>query len=58
MSGVSPEFLPSIVTSTDRVGVLIVGLSAGLLGGSFLEELGRAGFAVPRFRVRYGTLGA
>jgi membrane protease YdiL (CAAX protease family) len=58
MSAVSPEFLPAIVTSTDTTGVLVIGLSWGLLGGGFLEELGWTGFAVPRLRLRYGVLGA
>jgi membrane protease YdiL (CAAX protease family) len=58
MSGFSPEFLPGIVTSTDTTGVLIMGLSYGLLGGGFLEELGWTGFAVPRFRLHYSILGA
>ena len=56
MSAFSPEFLPGIVTSTDTTGVLIMGLSYGLLGGGFLEELGWTGFAVPRFRLRYGVV--
>jgi uncharacterized protein len=58
MSAFSPEFLPGIVTSTDTTGVLVMGLSYGLLGGGFLEELGWTGFAIPRFRLRYGVLGA
>jgi CAAX protease family protein len=58
LSAFSPEFLPGIVTNTDTTGVLVMGLSYGLLGGGFLEELGWTGFAVPRFRLRYGVLGA
>ncbi|HLZ29977.1 MAG TPA: type II CAAX endopeptidase family protein [Chloroflexota bacterium] len=58
LSAFSPEFLPSIVTSTDPSRVIVMGVSYGLLGGGFLEELGWTGFAVPRFRRRYGVLGA
>ena len=58
LSAFSHEFLPSIVTSTDTTGVLVMGLSYGLLGGGFLEELGWTGFAVPRFRLRYSVVGA
>ena len=58
MSAFSPAFLPAIVTSTDTTAVLIMGLAYGLLGGGFLEELGWTGFAVPRFRLRYGVVGA
>jgi uncharacterized protein len=58
LSAFSPEFLPGIVTSTDTTGVLVMGLSYGLLGGGFLEELGWTGFAVPKFRLRYSVLGA
>ncbi|HKD76423.1 MAG TPA: hypothetical protein VKB76_13050, partial [Ktedonobacterales bacterium] len=46
MSVFSPEFLPSIVTTADPTGILVIGLIAGLLGGGFLEELGWTGFAV------------
>jgi membrane protease YdiL (CAAX protease family) len=58
LSATSPEFLPTIVTSTDTVTVLLMGMSYGLLGGGFLEELGWTGFAVPRLRLRYTILGA
>jgi membrane protease YdiL (CAAX protease family) len=58
LSVFSTEFLPAIVTSTDTTGVLVMGLSYGLLGGGFLEELGWTGFAVPRFRLRYSVFGA
>ena len=58
LSAFSHEFLPAIVTSTDTTAVLVMGLSYGLLGGGFLEELGWTGFAVPRLRLRYSVLGA
>jgi len=58
LSVFSPAFMPNIVTSTDALAVLLMGLGYGLLGGGFLEELGWTGFAVPRFRMRYSVLGA
>jgi CAAX protease family protein len=58
LSAFSPAFMPNIVTSTDTVAVLLMGLGYGLLGGGFLEELGWTGFAVPRLRLRYSVLAA
>ena len=51
----SPGFLPAIVTSNDRAGLLLSGTVMGLAVG-FFEELGWTGFAVPRWRVRNGVL--
>lgn len=56
LSLVSPVFLPGIVTTDDRVALLLFGLAWGLIGGGLLEELGWTGFAVPRLRLRYGAL--
>jgi len=51
----SPEFLPVIFTSEDKVALLLMGIAAGLMVG-FFEELGWTGFAIPRLRLRYGVL--
>jgi membrane protease YdiL (CAAX protease family) len=55
LSFVSPVFLPGIVASDDKTGLLLAGLMAGLLGGLF-EEPGWTGFAIPELRRRYGVL--
>jgi membrane protease YdiL (CAAX protease family) len=52
----SPEFLPSIVTTDDKLTLLLFGIAWGLVGGGFLEELGWTGFAVPMLRRRYSAL--
>jgi len=51
----SPEFKPGILTSGNKITLLVSGLMAGILVGLF-EELGWTGFAVPRLRLRYGIL--
>jgi uncharacterized protein len=56
LSLLSPEFLPGILTTSDKAALLLFGISYGLIGGGFLEELGWTGFAVPRMRLRYGIL--
>jgi membrane protease YdiL (CAAX protease family) len=57
LSLTSPEFLPSIFTSDDKVTLLLFGIGWGLVGGGLLEELGWTGFAVPTLlRQRHGVL--
>jgi uncharacterized protein len=55
LSHYSPDFTPGLLTTEDRVGLLVLGLGAGLIGGGLLEELGWTGFAVPTLRRRYGA---
>lgn len=50
------EFLPGIVTTKDKVGLIIFGIAWGLIGGGLLEETGWTGFAVPQLRKRYSIL--
>ena len=52
----SSEFIPGIVTTDNKIALLLFGIGWGLLGGGLLEELGWTGFAVPRLRLRYTAL--
>ena len=56
LSLTSPVFLPGILTTTDKVSLLLSGVVVGLLFGGLLEELGWTGFAVPELRRRYSIL--
>jgi membrane protease YdiL (CAAX protease family) len=51
----SPEFIPLLFTTNDRMTLLLTSVGAGLVVGSF-EEIGWTGFAVPRLRQRYALL--
>jgi membrane protease YdiL (CAAX protease family) len=51
-----PGHLPKIVTSPDKLSVLIFGVVAGLVGGGFLEELGWTGFAIHHLRRRHSSV--
>lgn len=55
LSLISPEFLPRIFTTDDKITLLLMGIAVGL-GAGILEELGWTGFAIPRMRLRYGVL--
>ena len=56
LSLISPVFLPDIITTDNRISLLLTGIVTGLIGGGLLEELGWTGFAVPKLRSRYGIL--
>src|SRR5215208_1714346 len=53
----SPEYLPTILTTSDKAALLLLGIVGTLVGGIF-EELGWTGFATPTLlrRMRYGVL--
>jgi hypothetical protein len=46
LSLTSPEYLPSILATSDKAALLLIGIVAGLMVGIF-EELGWTGFATP-----------
>jgi membrane protease YdiL (CAAX protease family) len=50
-----PAFAPAIVTSDDRLRLLMAGIGSGLVCPIF-EELGWTGFATPRLLERHGVL--
>jgi membrane protease YdiL (CAAX protease family) len=56
LSLLSPEYLPRILTTSDKAALLMTGVAVGLGAGIF-EELGWTGFAIPRLRLRHGVLG-
>jgi len=53
----SPEYLPTILTTSDKAALLLQGIVGTFVGG-ILEELGWTGFATPTLlrRMRYGVL--
>ena len=53
----SPDFLPTIFTTDDKLALVLPAIAAGIVVGLF-EELGWTGFAVPRLNQRYGVLKA
>jgi CAAX protease family protein len=55
LSSFSPGYVPGFPTSSDRLGLLIGGITAGVLVGIF-EELGWTGFAIPQLRLSHGLV--
>jgi membrane protease YdiL (CAAX protease family) len=52
----SQTFLPGIITTENKITLLIFGLGWGLVGGGLFEETGWTGFVVPKLRQRYSIL--
>ncbi len=54
LSQTSREFLPGILTTDNRISLIILSIAVGLIFGGLLEELGWTGFAIPGLRQKYG----
>jgi membrane protease YdiL (CAAX protease family) len=54
LSLLSPEYIPTIVTTSDKASLLLLALMTGVIGG-FLEELGWTGFAIPTMKRTRGV---
>jgi len=56
LSLTSPVFLPDILTTANKVSLVVSGLLIALIFGGILEELGWTGFAIPGLRRNYSVL--
>jgi membrane protease YdiL (CAAX protease family) len=54
-STISSDYIPDIITTHDRTGLILQGILVGFFGGGLLEETGWTGFAAPKLSVRYGV---
>ncbi len=48
--------MPDIITTDNKMGLIIRGTAIGFFGGGILEETGWTGFAKPKLREKYGIL--
>jgi membrane protease YdiL (CAAX protease family) len=55
LSQFSSDFIPKIITESDKLSLIIIGIATGLIGGGLLEEIGWTGFATPKLRSRYSV---
>ncbi len=56
LSLLSPDFVPAIFVSDNRLGLVLQGVMVGLVFGGFFEEAGWTGFAVPKLMQRYSVV--
>ncbi|MBD3276109.1 MAG: CPBP family intramembrane metalloprotease [Candidatus Marinimicrobia bacterium] len=56
LAQISPVYVPAIVTAENKLTLIFMGVSVGLIFGGILEEIGWTGFAVPEMRKEYGSL--
>ncbi|PKV52846.1 CAAX prenyl protease-like protein [Aquimarina sp. MAR_2010_214] len=52
----SEVYTPDIITTDDKITLILSGLIYGIVGGGILEEFGWSGFATPKLRERYGVV--
>lgn len=50
----SKDFIPVLFSTSDKLNLVIMGLSIGLFGGGLLEEAGWTGFATPKLINKFG----
>jgi membrane protease YdiL (CAAX protease family) len=56
LSILSTSFAPALISESDKLAVLAMGLGVGILGGGLLEEPGWTGFVTPEMRRRLNPL--
>jgi len=52
----SNDFIPKILTETNKLNFVITGILTGILGGGLFEEIGWTGFVTPELRKKYGIV--
>ena len=49
----SSDYVPKILTTNDKIGLLLQGIIVGIVFGGIMEEIGWTGIVVPRMREKY-----
>jgi hypothetical protein len=52
----SNDYVPAIITAENKLTLIIMGVSVGLIFGGILEEIGWTGFAIPEMRKQHHSL--
>lgn len=55
LSQFSSDYIPKILTETNKLNLIVTGVLTGLIGGGLLEEIGWTGFATPILRSRFNV---